>query len=303
MDIKGSWVAIPTPFNDDNSINYTVFEEIIDFHVAHKTDGLLVLGSAGEASMLTVREKQEVIEFTTDYARNESPLLVGTTGPDTSTTIKMTEFARECNADGALMVLPPYIKPPQRDILEFYQQVAGAVDIPIAVYNNPSRVGVNINADTLVKISRIPGVVAIKEAVGDVSQLIKVRKEMTDSVDVLTCDSPAYSIILPNLAIGGEGVTNITGNLAPEEFAELSREWKDFSDVVRSRKLVEKYFQLMQLCYSVTNPVVIKAGLNLLGFSVGSPRKPLKELDEEKLQNLKQTMEDLGLIEKYGRKK
>lgn len=300
MKVKGSWVAIPTPFNEDGSINFEGFEEIVDFHVRYGTDGLLVLGSAGEASMLSKKEKMEVIEFITDYASGKIPVLVGTTGPNTAESIEMTSFAYKCNADGALMVVPSYIKPPQSAIYDFFKDVSSAVDIPIAVYNNPTRVGVNIKPETMIKLGRLPNIVAIKEAMPDVSQLIKVRIALGDEMDVLTCDAPPYSIILPNLAIGGSGVTSITGNLAPEEFIEMSRPWQEFKDVVRARELVFKYFELMELCYSITNPVVIKAGMNLLGLPAGKPRLPLQELKGEKLERLKQVMDELGLLEKYS---
>jgi 4-hydroxy-tetrahydrodipicolinate synthase len=298
MRITGSWVAVPTPFHDDGTVSVEGFNQLIDFHKTHGTDGLLVLGSAGEASMLSTAEKKGIIRAVTGYARNKIPVLVGTTGSNTAESVAMTEYAAECGADGVLMVVPGYITPPQADIYHFFEEVASAVDIPIAVYNNPTRVGVAIEAKTAVKLAAIPGVVALKQAIPYVDQLIEIRRAV-DNIDILTCDSPRFSIILPNLALGGSGTANITGNLAPEEFAALSRPWETFEDVKRSQELVMKYYGLMQVCYSVTNPVVIKAGLNLLGLHVGKPRPPLEALKKEKEVQLKKIMEDLGLLEKY----
>ena len=300
MKVKGSWVAIPTPFKKDQSVNLSGFEKIIDFHVENNTDGLLILGSAGESSMLSQQEKKEIIEFTVDYCKGKIPALIGTTGSDTATSIQMSLFAQQAGADGILMVLPAYIKPPQPDIIKFYQEVAEAIDIPLAVYNNPSRVGTNMEADTLIKISKLPNVTAIKEAMGNVEQLIKVRKEIDDRIDVLTCDAPVYSIIIPNLAIGGAGVTNISGNLAPAELAALSQEWQNFADIARSKKLLFEYFELMEVCYMAVNPIVIKAGMNLYGLPAGIPRKPLQPLAGEQLKRLEKVMKKLNLIDKYS---
>ncbi len=299
MRMTGSWVAIPTPFKKDGKVDLEGFKPIIDFQKNYGTDGLLVLGSAGESSMLSKEEKQEIIRFVVEYCQNRIPLFVGTTGSNTEDTIEMTRYAKMVGADGALMVMPSYIKPPQEDLYNFLNTVAEQVDIPIAVYNNPSRVGVNIKPETAIKMINIKNIIAFKEAMPDVSQLIKVQIGMKRKVDVLTCDAPPYSIILPNLALGGSGTTSITGNLIPEEFAHLSRPWEKYEDMLNSRNLVFKYFPLMEICYSVTNPVVIKAGLNLLGLPGGNPRLPLRPLEGEKLTQLRNIMEALGVIKKY----
>ena len=299
MRIIGSWVAIPTPFREDGQIDLEKFKPIIDFQHHYGTDGLLVLGSAGESSMLSKEEKKQVIKFVVEYTNGKIPVLVGTTGSNTQDTIEMTKYANEIGADGALMVMPSYIKPPQDDLYHFLKMVADQVNIPIAIYNNPTRVGVNIKPETALKMFSIKNIVALKEAMPDVSQLIKVQRAIERKIDVLTCDAPPYSIILPNLAIGGSGTTNITGNLIPEEFARLSRPWQKFEDMITSRELVFRFFPLMEICYSVTNPVVIKAGLNILGLPVGNPRLPLRPLIGEKLNQLNEIMEELGIIKKY----
>jgi 4-hydroxy-tetrahydrodipicolinate synthase len=299
MRITGSWVAIPTPFREDGKIDLEKFKPIIDFQNHYGTDGLLVLGSAGESSMLSKEEKKQVIKFVVEYSRDTIPVFVGTTCSNTQDTIEMTKYAQTIGADGALMVMPSYIKPPQDDLYNFLKTVADQVDIPIAVYNNPTRVGVNIKPETALKMINIKNIVALKEAMPDVSQLIKVQIGMERKVDILTCDAPPYSIILPNLAIGGSGTTSITGNLIPEEFAQLSRPWQKYEDMINSRELIFKYFPLMEICYLVTNPVVIKAGLNILGLPGGNPRLPLRPLGGGKLIQLKEVMDKLGVIKKY----
>ncbi len=299
MKVIGSWVAIPTPFKKDGKIDFDKFKPIIDFQHCYGTNGLLVLGSAGESSMLSNEEKKQVIKFVVEYTRDKIPVLVGTTCSNSHDTVEMTRYAQIVGADGALMVIPPYIKPPQDDIYHFVKTVAEQVSIPIAVYNNPTRVGVNIKPETALKMTHIKNIIALKEAMPDVSQLIKVQRGMERKIDILTCDAPNYSIILPNLAIGGSGTTSITGNLIPEEFAQLSRPWQAYEEMVYSRETVFKYFPLMEICYAVTNPVVIKAGLDLLGLPGGKPRLPLQPLAGKKLEKLKNIMEELGVIKKY----
>lgn len=299
MRITGSWVAIPTPFNDDGTINFDGFNKLINFHKQYKTNGLLVLGSAGEASMLTKEEKYKIIEYVVDYARDKIPVLVGTTGSNTLETITMTKFARKCVADAVVIVVPPYIRPSQEDIYNFFREIATVVDMPISIYNNPTRVGVNIEPETSIRLAKIPNIIALKEAMPDVSQLVRIKREVGNNLDILTCDSPLFSIILPNLALGGSGVTSITGNLAPEEFAQLSKPWKNFNDITRSRELFFKYYELMQICYSATNPIVIKAGLNILGLPGGKPRLPLQELNREMTSKLKEVMDKLNILRKY----
>ncbi len=299
MRITGSWVAIPTPFQEGGKIDLEKFKPIIDFQKYYGTDGLIILGSAGESPMLLKEEKQQIIKYVVEYARNKIPLLVGTTCSNTQDTIEMTKYAKAVGADGVLIVMPSYIKPPQDDLYNFLKSVSEQVDIPIAIYNNPTRVGVNIRPETALKMINIKNVIALKEAMPDVSQLIKVQKGMERKIDILTCDAPPYSIILPNLAMGGSGTTSITGNLIPEEFSQLSRPWQKYEDVIRSRDLVFKFFPLMEICYSVTNPVVIKAGLDILGLPGGNPRLPLRSLSGDKIKQLEEIMKELGVIEKY----
>jgi 4-hydroxy-tetrahydrodipicolinate synthase len=298
--ITGSWVAVPTPFHEDGSLHLNRFKDLIDFHKTHQTDGLLVLGSAGEASMISKKEKEKIIEFVVDYAKNRIPLLVGTTGPNTTESLHLTRLAQKCRAFGALMLVPAYITPPQEAIYEFFVEITTQTDIPIAVYNNPTRVGISISPDTAITLSRIESIIALKQAISQVNQLIEIKRAVEDTFDILTCDSPTFSIILPNLAIGGSGTANITGNIAPEEFTRLSQPWKTGKDMDESRRLVMDMFDLMKMCYSVTNPVVIKAGLNLYGLDVGNPRPPLPRLDKARTHHLKSLLEKKRLLDAYA---
>jgi 4-hydroxy-tetrahydrodipicolinate synthase len=177
-----------------------------------------------------------------------------------------------------------------------------SVQIATAIYNNPSRVGVNIDPDTIVKLSEeCENFVADKEAMEDVSQISEVLERASKRLHVLCCDYPGYSLLMPTLALGGHGAANIGGNLMPEEMAAMAKPWKSFDDVERSRELYFRYQPLFKLLYTVTNPIMIKAGYRILNFSMGIPRKPLPDATPDDFEKLRKVMMGLGIVTKYSR--
>jgi 4-hydroxy-tetrahydrodipicolinate synthase len=297
---EGSWVAIPTPFAEQDQIDFEGFERLIDFHAENGTDGILLLGSAGEATSLTSEERKEILDKVCTYARGTIPVFAGTTCGNTKQTIELTEYAQRAGADGALLVVPPYLVPSQDGIYEHFKAVAGAVDIPIAVYNNPGRVSVNIDPATVIELAKIPNIVADKEAMGSIGQLVKIRREAGDELNLLCCDSPGFSLIVPTLALGGHGTANICGNVIPQEMAEMSKPWRSWEDMERTRTILFTYFPLMAALYSRTNPVAVKAALRLLGLPAGHVRRPLVDMDDSDTQFLRDLLDELGVTEKYG---
>ncbi|MCL4489054.1 MAG: 4-hydroxy-tetrahydrodipicolinate synthase [Chloroflexi bacterium] len=297
----GSWVAIVTPFTSDGAVDYDGFSTLVDFQVAHGTDGLLVMGSTGEATSLTPAERREIISRVVPMAKGRIPLFVGTTAGTTAETIALSEHAAKADADGLLLIVPPYIQPPQTGIYNHFKAVADAVPLPIALYNNPSRVGVNIDAATVAQLAQLPNIVADKEAMGNVGQLGEVRRLTNPDFHLLCCDAPVYGLILPTLALGGHGTANISGNIIPEEMRALSQPWHTWEDVTRTRELFFKFLPLMSALYSLSNPIAVKAALRLLGLPGGPVRPPLVELAGDKLQNLAHYLETLGVQAKYAR--
>jgi 4-hydroxy-tetrahydrodipicolinate synthase len=297
---EGSWVAIPTPFTEEDKIDFAGFEKLVDFQIENGTDGILLMGSTGESPALTTDERREILDRVLAYARGKIPVFAGTTCGNTKQTIELTEYAQRVGADGALHVVPPYLRPSQRGIYEHFRAVAEAVDIPIAIYNNPGRVGVNIDPDTVIKLADIPNIVADKEAIGNVGQLVQIRREAGDKLNLLCCDAPGLSLIVPTLALGGHGTANISGNIIPQEMVEISQPWRSWEDVGRTRTLLFTYFPLMAALYSFTNPVVVKASLRLLGLPVGHVRGPLVDMNETDTQALGRLLDGLGVTEKYG---
>ncbi len=298
---SGSWVAIVTPFTAQGAVDYDGFGELIEFQIAHGTDGVLVMGSTGEATSLSLAERREIITRVIPMAKGRVPLFVGTTAGNTAETVALSEHAAAAGADGLLLVVPPYIQPPQEGIYNHFKAVADAVELPIALYNNPSRVGVNIDPGTIARLAECPNIVADKEAMGNIGQLASVRSMTGPNFRLLCCDFPGYGLILPTLALGGHGTANIAGNIIPEEMHALSQPWHSWDDVTRTREQYFKYLPLLSALYSLSNPIAVKAALRMLGLAGGPVRPPLIELAGDKLQNLATCLDQLGVTQKYAR--
>jgi len=297
---EGSWVAIPTPFTEQDEIDFRGFERLLDFQAENGSNGILLMGSTGESPALTMDERREILSRVVPYCKGKLPVFAGTTCGNTKQTIELTQRAQRVGADGALLVVPPYLKPSQDGLYEHFRAVAEAVDIPVAIYNNPGRVGVNIEPATVLELAEIPNIVADKEAMASINQLVQIRRQAGDKLKLLCCDAPGFSLIVPTLALGGHGTANISGNVIPQEMAEMSKPWRSWEDVERTRQLLFKYYPLMAALYSLTNPVVVKAALRLLALPAGHVRRPLLDMDESQTQDLRALLDRLGLMEKYG---
>lgn len=293
-------MAIPTPFTQDDEIDFQGFEKLVDFQAENGTDGILLMGSTGEAPALTTDERREILDRVLEYAKGKIPVFAGATSGNTQQTIELSQYAQQAGADGVLLVVPPYLKPSQEGLYEHFKAVAESVDVPIAIYNNPTRVGVNIEPQTVVKLAEVPNIVADKEAMGNIGQLVLVRKGAGDKLNLLCCDAPGFSLIVPTLALGGQGTANISGNIIPQEMAEMSRPWRSWEDVQRTRDLLFTYFPLMSALYSLTNPVAVKAALRVLGLPAGHVRRPLLDMSQSLTQDLERLLDQLGVTEKYG---
>lgn len=299
---RGSWAAIPTPFNQDESINYDVFERVIAFQAENGSAALLVMGSCGEATLLAGEERREIIDRVSAFARGKIPVFFGTTCPSTKDTIALTRYAEDAGADGAVLTVPPYVTPPQEAVFEHFALVATSVKLPIALYNNPTRVHVHLEPATIARLhEEAPNLSMDKEAMADASQIAEVLSLTGGGVRVYCCDYPRYGLIPPTLALGGSGVAGVTANVAPAEMAHLSQPWGNGADLEAWRRSYFRLLPLMKAMYWFTNPVVIKAGLNLLGFEVGPVRRPLTELRGARVQELDNLLGELGLKERYAR--
>ncbi len=287
---KGSGVAIITPMNDDFSVNYSKLEELIEFNIQNGTDAIIVCGTTGEAKTLNDQEHKEVLKFTTEVTNKRVPVIAGTGSNDTGYSIQMSQYAQKVGVDALLLVTPYYNKTSQKGLVLHFGAIANSVDIPCILYNVPSRTGINIEVPTYKKLSQIENIVAVKEASGNISQIIQIVQE-TD-LDVYSGNDDQ---IVPIMSLGGIGVISVAANIVPKQihdlcFYMLSGEYQKALDIQL------KYLDLINTLFCEVNPIPVKNALNLMGYNVGPLRLPLCEMDELNLSRLKQSLQNVKLI-------
>jgi 4-hydroxy-tetrahydrodipicolinate synthase len=296
-NVEGSWPALVTPFDDNDEVNYDVLRQLVGFQAGNNSSGLLLMGSTGEAILLNADERKKIIDTVLDEARGKIPVMVGVAAMTTKQTIENARYAKEAGADVGLIVQPPYIKPKQSSLYKYFKDVADAVDIPLAIYNNPERCGVNIEPETIARLAKHPNIVAIKEAGPNPYGVMRTVELTRGEFNVLCCDCAFYALIPVVMASGGKGTSNVTGSLCPREIAVISKPWTGYDDVLNMREALYKYLPLIRMMYSETNPVPLKHALSLVGADVGRPRKPLMELSEGNQNTMRQTMDRLGIMD------
>jgi len=300
----GSWVAIPTPFTEDNQVDYAGFETLIKRQIQCGTSELFVLGSAGETTLLTTEEKRRIVKEVVAMTKGKIPVFFNASAPTTEGSMEFARYCEEQDADGVIFTIPPYVLIPQVSALEHLSQCMGAVSIPCGIYNNPSRLGVNVDPETIATLAqRHTNFVVDKEAMPDVKQLVQIKRLCGDRLNLLCCDFPKYSIVIPTLAVGGHGTANIGGNIIPEEAALYSRPWTDMQIMEDCRREYFKWFPLLEMLYQLSNPIVIKAALKILGLPGGPLRRPYQEFSGPHLERLEKLMDEMGVIKKYGVKR
>ncbi|UCH57549.1 MAG: 4-hydroxy-tetrahydrodipicolinate synthase [Candidatus Bathyarchaeota archaeon] len=297
FSVEGSWPALVTPFTENDESNLGALGKLVDFHVENRSDGILLLGSTAEATLLTNEERARIIDSALEAANGRISVMCGVSAATTKETIQNAKYARDAGADCGLLVQPAYIKPAQEAIYGYFKEVAERANLSLVIYNNPPRTGVNIEAETVARLARLDNIVALKEAGPDPYQALRVMELTRGRFNVLCCDCPFYALILPVLAGGGKGTSNVSGSIVPREMAEMSKPWEDYGDVLRSRKLYFRLLPLMRMLYAETNPVPLKAALNMMGAKVGRPRKPLTKLSEANTKTLRLTLERLGILD------
>ena len=288
---KGCGTAIVTPFTEDN-INYEEFSKLIEFQISEGIDAIIVCGTSGESSTMSETEKKDVIKFAIKKINKRIPVIVGTGSNNTLSAISLSKYAEEQGADGLLIVTPYYNKTTQDGLISHYSAIANSVNLPIILYNVPSRTGVNILPETCLELSKTPNIVAIKEASGNISQIAKTASLCRDNLKIY-CGNDDQ--ILPTLSLGGIGVISVLSNLAPKFTHNMVYDY--FNGNVRSATLSQlKSINLIDSLFCEVNPIPVKAGLEILGYNVGKPRLPLIEMSESGKLRLKNSMEEFGLI-------
>jgi 4-hydroxy-tetrahydrodipicolinate synthase len=289
MDLRGSFVAIVTPFRDGR-FDEKAYAELIEFQIENGTAGIVPCGTTGESATLTHDEHVEVIEACVKAVRGRVPVIAGSGSNSTREAIHLTRGAKEAGADAALLITPYYNKPPQQGLYEHYKAVAEAVDIPQVVYNCPGRTGVSIAPDTVARLAELPQIVAVKDATGNLDWTTEVR--MKTDLTILSGDDTAT---LPMMAVGAVGVISVTANVMPREVADVCR-LVDEGDWAGARAVHEKLFNLTKLLFIESNPVPVKWAAHLMGKIGPEIRLPLSQLAEQHRGPLKAELTRLGAL-------
>lgn len=291
MLFKGSGVALVTPFKGDE-VNYEMLGRLIEWQIAQGTDAIIINGTTGEAATLSKSEQKSIIEFTVRAVQGRVPVIAGVGSNDTSETIKMGTLAQEVGADGLLIVTPYYNKPTQRGLYEHFKMVAEKVDLPIILYNVPTRTGVNLLPETVAKLSQIKNIVGIKEASGDITQVMSLCNLCSNDFAIYAGND---DYIVPVLSVGGVGVISVLANIIPQTVHQIVINYLKGKVKEASRDQVG-LTPLIKALFLETNPIPIKQALKLMGWEVGSPRLPLTTMSEDNLQNLIKVMKEVGLL-------
>ena len=287
----GAGVAIITPFNEDGSINFEEFGKIIEDQIAGHTDAIIVCGTTGEASTMDDDEHLATIKYCVEKVAGRIPVIAGTGSNCTRESINLSKKAEEIGVDGLLCVTPYYNKATQAGLYEYYKAISDAVNIPIIMYNVPSRTGTNILPETAVKIAKeVKNVVAIKEASGNISQVAKLAA---------LADGCIYSgnddQVLPILSLGGKGVISVWSNVAPKQVHDTVQSFMD-GDIAKATKMQLEAIDLIGALFSEVNPIPVKAAMSILGYKAGPMRAPLTECSDEHKEGLKKAMKEYGIL-------
>jgi len=287
--LGGSVVALVTPFRN-GEVDLGKLKELVEFHIKEGTNAISPCGTTGESATLTHEEHERVISEVVQQVRGRIPVVAGTGSNSTREALRLTHYAKKAGANAALIVTPYYNKPTQEGLYRHYKALAEGVDIPIVVYNVPSRTGVSISPETVARLGEFKNVVAIKEASGSLDQVSDILRLC--KITVLSGDD---SLTLPILSLGGKGVVSVAANIVPGDTARLVDSFLK-GDAAEAVRLHHKLFPLCKAMFIETNPIPVKTAMRLLGRLNGELRMPLCEMSKENETRLGKALRDYGLL-------
>lgn len=290
LPFTGSGVALVTPFKADGSPNYEKLRELVEMHIANKTDAIIICGTTGEASTLPDYEHLEVIKKCVEYADGRICVIGGTGSNDTQHAVDFSVKAEEFGCDGVLCVTPYYNKSTQKGLVAHFKAIADAISIPVILYNVPSRTGMTIAIPTLKELAKVDNIVAIKEASGDVGYAMKIRR----AVPELYMYSGNDDMIVPMMSIGGKGVISVVANILPEETHNICEYYLN-GEVEKAIALQLEMLEVINNLFIEVNPVPVKTAMNVLGYDVGALKLPLCDMEEKNLEILKNSLREYGV--------
>lgn len=288
---SGSLVAIVTPFSK-GKFDERAMADLIEFHIANGTQGIVPCGTTGESATLTPQEHERVVAVTVEVVNKRIPVIAGTGSNSTDEAILFTKHAKAVGADGALLITPYYNKPTQEGLFRHFESVAKAVELPQILYNIPGRTSINMLPDTTARLSQIPSIIGIKEGSGSLQQVSEIIHRSKPGFLVLSGDDP---LTLPMMSLGGKGVITVTANVAPSDMAHMvSAALK--GDYERARTLHFKMTPLFSALFLETNPIPVKAALAMMGKMSEEVRLPLTPLADEYRPKLREALQQAGVL-------
>lgn len=290
---KGAGVAIVTPFTQDDKVNFEELGKMIDFQIAGGTDAIIICGTTGESSTLTHEEHDECIKFAVEHTAGRVPVIAGTGSNSTAEAIRLSTHAQNNGADALLLVTPYYNKATQKGLIQHYTAIANSVDLPIILYNVPSRTGVNILPQTAVTLAKnVKNIVAVKEASGNISQVAELAALADGCIDIYSGNDDQ---VVPLLSLGGVGVISVLSNVMPKLTHDMVMSYLN-GDVKLSRQLQLSVMNLNKALFCEVNPIPVKEALNMMGWNAGAVRSPLCEMEPQHKELLRKELEAMKLI-------
>lgn len=286
---EGSIVAMVTPFKD-GKVDENKIRELVEFHIKNGTSGIVPCGCTGEAATLTHQEQKKIIKVTVEAVNKRVKVIAGTGSNSTAEALALTSYAKEAGADGALLITPYYNKPTPEGQYRHYEKIAKEVNIPIVLYNVPSRTGISMLPQTVDRLSKINNIVAIKEASGSLDQVSQILS-LCD-ITVLSGDD---SLTLPMMAVGAKGVISVVANIVPKDVAAMIDAFNK-GDLQEARRIHYKLLPLCKAMFYETNPIPVKTAMKMMGMVTGELRMPLCPPTDETAAILKKALQAYGLI-------
>ena len=288
---KGAGVAVITPFTE-NGINFEELGRILEDQIKSQTDAIIITGTTGESAAMSDEEHRAAIKYAVEKVNKRIPVIAGTGSNETSYAIELSKYAEQVGADGLLVVTPYYNKCTQNGLIRHYTMIADSVNIPLILYDVPSRTGVGIKTSTYAELAKHPRIVAVKEANGDLSSILRLRHACGDELTVYSGNDDQ---IVPILSLGGKGVISVLSNVAPKDTHVICQLYFD-GKVEAASKLQIDYTDLIDALFCEVNPIPVKTAMGLMGYQTGPLRLPLTEMEPGHLEHLKAALRSHGLL-------
>ncbi|MFZ4622526.1 MAG: 4-hydroxy-tetrahydrodipicolinate synthase [Bacteroidota bacterium] len=290
---RGVATALVTPMQTNGDIDFEALRRLVEFQISSGVNGLVPVGTTGESATLSHPEHHHVMDIVAEQANGRVPIIVGAGSNSTREAISLTQHARAIGANAVLSVAPYYNKPTQKGFFEHYRAIVESVDIPVFVYNVPGRTGSNINAETTLKLAELPGIAGIKEASGNIPQVMEILRHRPENFVLLSGDD---ALTLPMMSLGADGVISVVANEVPQEFSQMVR-YCLAGDFAQARLIHERLLDLMNLNFIESNPIPAKSALAMMGMITEAYRLPLTPMSLEHKFTLRRALEELSLVE------